>query len=157
MFALLSSLLRLLLLPRSVREIALENLALRQQLAVLKRRRPRPHLQIADRIFWVWLSTVWSPLRQALMIVCPETVVSCNRKGFRLFWTWISRRKRSCRPGVSTEIKVLIRRMAEADPFWGRPGFMESDPPYRQHYHRVEPRRVESIRSPFRDRWNWLA
>jgi len=47
----MSSLVRLLLLPRSVREIALENLALRQQLAVMKRRHPRPRLQVADRIF----------------------------------------------------------------------------------------------------------
>ena len=117
----LSSLLRFLLLPRSLREVALENLALRQQLAVMKRRRPRPRLQIADRIFWVWLSTVWSHWRQALMIVRPETVVSWHRKGFRLFWTWISRRKRSGRPEVSTEIRALIHRMAESNPFWGAP------------------------------------
>ncbi len=97
MFRLLSSLLRLLLLPRSFREVALENLALRQQLAVIKRRRPRSRLQIADRIFWVWLSTVWSHWRQALMIVRPETVVSWYRKGFRLFWNWISRRKQLAR------------------------------------------------------------
>jgi putative transposase len=117
MFALLSSLLRLLLLPRGVREVALENLALRQQLAVMKRRRPRPRLQIADRIFWVWLSTVWSLWRQALIIVRPETVVSWHRKGFRLFWSGISRRQRRGRPELSTEIKALIRRMAEANPF----------------------------------------
>ena len=121
MFALMSSLVRLLLLPRSVREVALENLALRQQLAVMKPRRPRPRLQVADRIFWAWLSTVWSPWRQALMIVRPETVVSWHRKGFRLFWTWISRRQRSGRPTVSTEIRALIRRMAESNPFWGAP------------------------------------
>jgi hypothetical protein len=57
MFRLLSSLLRLLLLPRGVREVALENLALRQQRAVIERRRPRPRLQIAERILWVSLST----------------------------------------------------------------------------------------------------
>jgi transposase InsO family protein len=121
MFALLSSLLRLLLLPQSVRDVALENLALRQQLAVMKRRHPRPRLQITDRIFWVWLSTVWSHWWEALVIVRPETVVSWHRKGFRLFWTWISERKRCGRPEVSTEIRALIRRMAEANPFWGAP------------------------------------
>src|SRR2546425_116239 len=121
MFALMSSLVRLLLLPRSVREFALENLALRQQLAEMKQRRPRPRLQIADRIFWVWLSTVWSPWRRALVNVRPETVVNWHRKGFRLFWTWISRRKRSRRPEVSTEIRAFIRRMAESNPFWGAP------------------------------------
>ena len=90
MFAIMSSLVRLLLVPRSVGEVGLENLALRQQLAVMKRRRPRPRLQSADRIFWVWLATVWSPWRQALIIVRPETVVSWHRKGCRLFWSWIS-------------------------------------------------------------------
>ena len=117
MFPLLSSLLRLLLLPRNVREVALENLALRQQLGVMKRLCPRPRLRTADRIFWVWLSTVWSHWGQALIIVRPETVVSWHRKGFRLFWTWISRRKHCGRPEVGAEIRALIRRMAEANPF----------------------------------------
>src|SRR5215831_5935032 len=104
--------------------VSLENLALRQQLTVLKRQYPRPRLRRVDRLFWVWLSTVWSPWRQALMIVHPETVVSWHRKGFRLYWTWISRR---CgRPEVSTEIRALIRRMAQANPFWEHPGFTEN-------------------------------
>ena len=38
---------------RTHRELALENLALRQQLAVWKAREPRPRLAAADRIFWV--------------------------------------------------------------------------------------------------------
>jgi hypothetical protein len=41
------------------RDLALENLALRQQLAVFKRRHLRPKLRPADHLFWVWLSTVW--------------------------------------------------------------------------------------------------
>jgi hypothetical protein len=76
MFKFLSSLIRLLPSPGNVKELALENLALRQQLTVLKRRYPRLRLRRADRLFWVWLSTVWSRWRQALMIVRPETVVS---------------------------------------------------------------------------------
>ena len=121
MFKFLSSLIRLLVSAGNVKELALENLALRQQLTVLKRQYPRPRLRRVDRIFWVWLSTVWSHWRQALMIVRPETVVSWHRKGFRLYWTWISRRKRRGRPEVSTEIRALIRRMAQANPFWGAP------------------------------------
>jgi len=38
------------------RELALENLALRQQLAILKRTTKRPELANADRAFWVALS-----------------------------------------------------------------------------------------------------
>src|SRR5262249_21228914 len=37
---------------RTHRELALENLALRQQLAVCKARQPRPGLTETDRIFW---------------------------------------------------------------------------------------------------------
>src|SRR5712692_2945877 len=92
MLTLLSWLLGLLLSPRQVREIALENLALRQQLAVMRRQRPRPRLRRADRLFWVWLSRIWSDWRKALLPVRPETVIAWHRQGFRLFWSWISRR-----------------------------------------------------------------
>ena len=79
MFALLSSLVRMLQLPRGVREIALENLALRQQLAVMKRQCARPRLRCVDRWFWVWLSSVWSNWRRPLLMVRLETVVGWHR------------------------------------------------------------------------------
>jgi putative transposase len=56
-----------------------------------------------------------------LLLVRPETVVGWHRQGFRLFWAWVSRRKRSGRPGVSPEVKDLIRKMAAANPLWGAP------------------------------------
>ena len=56
---------------------------------------------------------------RVLVIVRPETVVSWHRKGFRLFWAWISRRRRTGRPQASREITALIRKMATANPFWG--------------------------------------
>jgi hypothetical protein len=37
---------------RTRRELALENLALRQQLSVWKARQPRPRLTEMDRVFW---------------------------------------------------------------------------------------------------------
>ena len=115
MLALLGSLLRLLASPANVRDIALENLALRQQLAVFKRKCPRPRLRGRDRFFSVWLSRSWKDWHQALVIVRPETVVAWHRKGFRLFWTWISRRK-SGRPEVNPAIRALILKMAAANP-----------------------------------------
>ena len=121
MIALLLSLLRLLLSPRNVQEVALENLALRQQLAVLKRRSPRPRLGAADRLFWAWLSRIWPNWRKALLLVRPQTVLCWHRQGFRLFWTSLSRRQRAGRPGVSSEVRHLIRRIAEANPLWGAP------------------------------------
>jgi len=45
---------------RCQRELALENLALRQQLAVLKYQHPRPTLTDTDRRFWVLLSRIWN-------------------------------------------------------------------------------------------------
>ena len=121
MVTLFRSLVRLWVLSGSVREIALENLALRQQLTVLKRRCQRPRLRKADRLFWLCLSRTWKNWRQALIIVRPETVVSWHRKGFRLFWTWVSRRKRSGRPETSPEIRALIRKLAASNPLWGAP------------------------------------
>ena len=60
---------------RTHRELALENLALRQQLAVWKLRRPRPRLTVLDRIFWVVLSRFWQSWRSSLQVVRAETVV----------------------------------------------------------------------------------
>ena len=57
------------------RQLALENLALRHQLAVYKRTVPRPRLRPTDRLFWGWLARVWAGWRQALVIVTPETVL----------------------------------------------------------------------------------
>jgi transposase InsO family protein len=120
MFSLLGSLLRLLVSPACLRDIALENLALRQQLAVFKRKCPRPRLRRTDRFFWVWLSRSWKDWRRALVIVRPETVVAWHRKGVRLYWSWISRQK-SGRPEASPTIRALILKMAAANPLWGAP------------------------------------
>src|SRR6266566_4149231 len=84
---------------RTRRELALENLALRQQLAVWKARQPRPRLTEMDRIFWIVLSSLWKNWRSSLQVVRPETVVRWHRRGFRLYWAWKSRRRWG-RPGV---------------------------------------------------------
>src|SRR5436190_5919902 len=76
------------------RELALENLALRQQLAVWKARQPRPQLTAMDRIFWVVLSRLWKSWRNSLQMVRPETVVGWHRQGFRRYWAWKSQRRR---------------------------------------------------------------
>jgi putative transposase len=65
--------------------LALEILALRQQVAVLKRKRPRPKLNSMDRLFWTALRGLWSRWAEALLIVKPETVVRWHRAGFRLY------------------------------------------------------------------------
>ena len=58
-----------------------ENLALRQQLNVLRRKVGRPRLRKADRTFWLWLARTWSGWRDSLIVVKPETVVRWHRQG----------------------------------------------------------------------------
>ena len=70
---------------RTARRSHTEILALRQQVSVLKRQRPRPSLRKADRVFWVILSCLWPGWRHALVIVRPETVIGWHRKAFRAF------------------------------------------------------------------------
>ena len=53
--------------------LALEILALRQRVAVLKRKRPRPKLNRRDRLFWTALRRVWSRWAEVLLIVKPKT------------------------------------------------------------------------------------
>ena len=105
---------------RSRGDTALEVLALRQQVAVLKRKRPRPPLNSFDRLFWTSLRRIWSRWSDVLAIVKPDTVVAWHRAGFRLFWRWRSR-GRGGRPKTTAEIRGLIRRMAEENPTWGAP------------------------------------
>src|SRR5262245_55340953 len=106
---------------RSLAALDLEALALRHQLQVLQRSRPR-RLRLAkpDRWLWACLSRSWSDWRTALVIVKPDTVISWHRKGFRAFWTWKSRR-RSGRPAVPPDIRTLIRTLACENPLWGAP------------------------------------
>jgi len=102
-------------------DLALEILALRQQVAVLKRKRPRPKLNRMDRLFWTALRSFWSRWAEALLIVKPETVVGWHRAGFRLYWRWRSRGSASGRAKITPEIQELIQRMAKENPTWGAP------------------------------------
>ena len=63
----------------SRRELLLENLALRQKLAVLRRNRPRPRLAASDGLFRVLLRRLRSGWRRALIFVQPETVVRAHK------------------------------------------------------------------------------
>jgi transposase InsO family protein len=102
-------------------QLQLELLALRHQLYVLNRSRPRRlQLRTADRWLWAWLSRAWPGWRTALVIVKPDTVIAWHRQGFRLFWTWKSRRRLG-RPTVPTDVCELIRTMSKDNVLWGAP------------------------------------
>ena len=102
-------------------ELAAENLALRQQLAILQQKSKTPRLRKCDRIFWVWLSRFWANWRSALLIVQPDTVVGWHRQGFKLYWRWKSRTANVGRPKIEVEIRKLIQRMSCGNPLWGTP------------------------------------
>jgi putative transposase len=122
MITLLLHLFRLLpILCGSHRHLALENLALRQQLAVYKKTLRRPKLRPSDRLFWASLSRVWAEWRQALIIVTPDTVLRWHRRRFRDYWAKLSRRPQVGRPSMNPEIIALVRKMAAANPLWGAP------------------------------------
>src|SRR5437867_13273907 len=103
------------------RQLALENLALRQQLAVYKRTVPRPKLRTTDRLLWIALARVWAGWRQALMIVSPDTAWSWQRRRLREYWTKLSARPSGGRPTVEPELTALITRIASANPLWRAP------------------------------------
>src|ERR1019366_9882151 len=98
--------------------LLLENLALRHQLAVLKRQARKPKLRSADRLLWVGLRRIWPHWRQALLLFQPQTIIAWHRLGFGLFWRWKSR-TRAGRPSVARELIALIQRMWQANPTWG--------------------------------------
>jgi len=122
MFDLFLSLLGALLSAfRTQADLALENLALHQQLANLRRTSGRPRLRKSDRAFWLVLSRLWSRWTDVLVVVKPDTVVRWHRAGFRLFWRWKSHSRRPAEGDVSAEVKTLIRQMADANAGWGAP------------------------------------
>src|SRR5215470_15422262 len=139
---------------RSREDLILENLALRQQLLVLRSQRPRRRLATAHKLFWIALRGVWSGWKKPLVMVTPRTVVAWHRAGFRLYWRWLSRAKQvGGRKPVSKELRGLILRMAMENPTWGAPrihgellklGFDVSEPTVSRWLRRV-PRRPDPV------------
>ena len=104
------------------RRLLLENLALRQQLVVFKRRHPRPKLSAFDKFFWLTAKRIWSEWKNSLIAVTPETVVRWHRAGFRSYWKLISRaRKPVGRTRISKQVRDLIFRMVAENSTWGAP------------------------------------
>ena len=123
MLGFLLSLFRLVwLLGKGPSALVLENTALRQQLAIYKRKHPRPRLNGWDRWFWIGLSQVWEDWRHALVVVHPDTVVRWHRERFRRYWANLSKRatKRGP-PSTPREVRALIHTMAQANPLWRAP------------------------------------
>ncbi len=106
---------------KSRTRLVAENLCLRQQLIVLKRRRARPQLQDADRRFWVLACQWFSGWRASLIAVRPDTVVNWHRKCWKAYWRWRSHHPSGTgRKKIEPELRELVRRMALENPLWGQ-------------------------------------
>ena len=107
----------LVLCLRPAPALAAEILFLRKQLALYEERQIKPRRATnAARLVMVWLSH-WFDWRPALRIVKPETFTRWHRQGFRLLWRWKSK---PGRPRIPTELRRLIKQMAQANPTWGQ-------------------------------------
>jgi hypothetical protein len=58
----------ILRLFRSGQDLLVENLALRQQLSVFRRRNRRPKLAVLDKLFWVLVRRFWSDWKKSLLV-----------------------------------------------------------------------------------------
>jgi hypothetical protein len=111
----------LALICSGYRAVALENVALRQQLAMFRRTVARPHIRHRDRLFWILLANAWRDWRTALMVVQPDTVVRWHRQWLRRRWRHRSGQTRPGRPGTNAAIRTLGNEMGAANPLWGAP------------------------------------
>ena len=102
---------------RRRRDLAFENAALRQQLAMLERRQPQ--IRDTDRWFLAALIRLWPDWRDAVIVVRSETVVRWHRAGWRRHWSWKSRSRGRGRPRINAEARELIMRLARENPSWG--------------------------------------
>src|SRR5260370_22635477 len=93
-----------------------------RQLQVLKRRHPRPRLDLVDKLFWVAVRRFWSGWQQSLIAVTPETVVRWHRGGFYLYWELISKVRRPVGSRqTSKKMRDLSFRLVVYNPPSGAP------------------------------------
>ena len=93
------------------KQVALENIALRQQLGIFQRSVRRPKIRPLDRLFWVCLRKVWKEWKSALEFVQPETVVDWQGRRFKRYWSRLSRHKNPGRPRTGANIRKLVKTM----------------------------------------------
>jgi len=107
---------------KSTRQLVLENLALKQQVAMLRQSVRRPRATPADRLFWILFARFVDGWRDTLHALHPDTVVRWHRTGFRLYWRWKSRGPKPGRPPIDSGLRKLIREMQATNMGWGASG-----------------------------------
>ena len=143
-------------LLRSRANLALENLALRQQLAIYQRGQRHSRLRAADRVFWVLLRRLWSGWERFLLIVKPETVIAWHRQGFRRIWRRRSRTRHPGRTFIPREHRLFIRRISSDHSEWGENKIAEElAAKFGIHHSGSTIRRYMIVRRPPRTKQTW--
>ena len=106
-----------ILLLRSETTNQVELLALRHEIAVLRRQIGRPGYEPADRVLLAVLSRLLPRSSWSCFSVTPETLLAWHRRLVARRWTYPHRRPG--RPRVDEETTVLVLRLARENPRWG--------------------------------------
>ena len=106
---------------KSRRRLVLENLALRQQVTMLRQSVRRPRATVADKLFWILISRYVDGWRTVLHGLHPDTIVRWQRQGFRFYWRWKSRGPKPGRPAIDAGLRTLIQEMQAINMGWGAP------------------------------------
>ena len=101
---------------RSSAGLHLEVLALRHEVAILRRQVKRPDLFPADRLI---LAALGRHLQSGKLMFAPATLLRWHRELVRHKWAAFRRRPRRGRPPITEEIQALILQMARENPRWG--------------------------------------
>jgi hypothetical protein len=112
-------------LTRTRSELLAENALLRQQVVVLRRQIGRAHLHDDDRLLLLLLARLTDRWRDALHLVCPETLLRWHRDLLKIVWRRKSRPKRPANR-LAAEVIKLIQAMAADNVLWGAGAFAVS-------------------------------
>ena len=107
----------LVLLSRSDTAKDVEILVLRHEVAVLRRRNPRPNLNWVDRAVLSALSRLLPTRMRRLRLVSPRTLLRRHTQLVARRWTYP--RRQPGRPATRQPIRNLILQMVRENPTWG--------------------------------------
>ena len=95
----------------------IEILVLRHQLAVLRRRTPRPRITWTDRAVIAALTRLLPQPRRLGLLVTPATILRWHRQLVARHWTTTP--TGPGRPAIPTGLRTLVVRLATENPTWG--------------------------------------